>query len=1009
MRETVPRSRRSLWYGPLVLLCAAVMTVPLLPTVGPTPFGPGPSLVPAEPGGSAEARVATVGSAAVPQVAAYPVANRVFTVNATAPPGLLYPGSFSAYDALTHDLYATDASGDLTVFGADNATAVTGGALFTDAQPTLRVTGMALDAAGGRLFVTVANSTASWIWVLDAASLHLLHNLSSFAPPFVPWTLEFESNSSRLVVLNASDAGSGIFGAAVIDPTSYAILHLWTLPCPSVCRVGSGDVEDIPSQDLLAVSTETPTVYLLNPSNFTSRSLFIASNWVSGPSAFDSTDSFWILGNDSSPYAGYVPVLMSSFYPPMGVSGARPSLPSSLSTALWEPTSDTFLLGGTNGSLAGSPEEFTVLAGSTTVVAGSWVAPAADGFGRPLATLLEPGTSPHVLVISAGGQNGSRQLAVSAATPYVTVVQTYPDLATGTTGVVVDSVHGIAIQHVSPLQAIRAYSVTTGAVLWTHDLGPTQCISDLAVDSRLGRVYVPLCTSSVEVYDTTSGALLGALSPPGGIGSTNAYVDAVRDWLFVTGWISRNVTVYHLNGSVGTYSGTIVPPPGPISFGGLAPDPAADRLWYVVSYSSSGGTAELFNETSLAWIANLSTPGENMFNVLSDQAGRLYFENTNTYSIGVYNELAGAWGSNLTLRGTPGMGPYAVAPADGWLFVNLNRSQTAVLDLATAGPPAVVPLPLRWLWSSWPNAAAWDPVSHTFVAQLFGGSLALVHEVPLPTVPLGLAAASGNRSATLSWSASTGAPGFPILDYTVELSSASSGPWTVVAHASSPTAVVAGLTNGQGYFFRVQATSAAGVSALTAAVSATPAAVPFPPTGLGLSASGTDSLQVNWSAPADIGGSAITGYSVQYALMAAGPWNTVATGTTTSATITGLGADTTYYVRVAAVNAIGTGNPSSVAFAKTHAAAPGGLGAALASPLLWVVLAVVAIAAIAVAVLFLRRRPAAPTGAQPWGGPSPPSAPPPGAVGPPPASPGGPPAPPAEGPPVGPPPTAPPP
>ena len=70
----------------------------------------------------------------------------------------------------------------------------------------------------------------------------------------------------------------------------------------------------------------------------------------------------------------------------------------------------------------------------------------------------------------------------------------------------------------------------------------------------------------------------------------------------------------------------------------------------------------------------------------------------------------------------------------------------------------------------------------------------------------------------------------------------------------------------------------------------------------------TTSLAVSWAAPANVGRPAIDGYDVQYRVGSSGTWTDVAqdvTGTTTSITITGLVADTSYEVQVRATNAEG--------------------------------------------------------------------------------------------------------
>ena len=87
-----------------------------------------------------------------------------------------------------------------------------------------------------------------------------------------------------------------------------------------------------------------------------------------------------------------------------------------------------------------------------------------------------------------------------------------------------------------------------------------------------------------------------------------------------------------------------------------------------------------------------------------------------------------------------------------------------------------------------------------------------------------------------------------------------------------------------------------------------PAAVPGAPTGLTL-APGDAALAASWTAPANDGGSAITGYKVQWRSGGEDwePTTREASTTMTEHRITGLTNGVTYTVRVAAVNSQGAG------------------------------------------------------------------------------------------------------
>lgn len=76
---------------------------------------------------------------------------------------------------------------------------------------------------------------------------------------------------------------------------------------------------------------------------------------------------------------------------------------------------------------------------------------------------------------------------------------------------------------------------------------------------------------------------------------------------------------------------------------------------------------------------------------------------------------------------------------------------------------------------------------------------------------------------------------------------------------------------------------------------------------------GNAQATVNWTAPAENGGYAITDYAVQFSSNGGTSWTTFSDGTSTatSATVTGLTNGTAYVFRVAAINATGTGPYSS--------------------------------------------------------------------------------------------------
>jgi subtilisin family serine protease len=94
----------------------------------------------------------------------------------------------------------------------------------------------------------------------------------------------------------------------------------------------------------------------------------------------------------------------------------------------------------------------------------------------------------------------------------------------------------------------------------------------------------------------------------------------------------------------------------------------------------------------------------------------------------------------------------------------------------------------------------------------------------VPGPPTDLVANEVDGAVELSWSPPDDDGGDAIIDYLVEQSTASGGPWQVVADGAgtAPSALVPGLTNGTEYWFRVSAINDLGGGSPTPSVPATP-------------------------------------------------------------------------------------------------------------------------------------------------------------------------------------------
>ena len=187
-----------------------------------------------------------------------------------------------------------------------------------------------------------------------------------------------------------------------------------------------------------------------------------------------------------------------------------------------------------------------------------------------------------------------------------------------------------------------------------------------------------------------------------------------------------------------------------------------------------------------------------------------------------------------------------------------------------------------------------------------------------PGAPANLSVVGGDGQLALSWgqAAANGASVTAYVVYVNGLASATLGGLALAATAE-------GLSNGEAYTLGVAAANVAGVGA-TAVVTATPLAAPSAPQSLTASAfvSGLGA-SLSWSAPAESGGAAVTGYVLSYGAQA------INLGATLAATVGGLTAGGEYVFTLRAANSVGLGLPAAAAVSLPNApSAPRSLTAA---------------------------------------------------------------------------------
>ena len=197
-----------------------------------------------------------------------------------------------------------------------------------------------------------------------------------------------------------------------------------------------------------------------------------------------------------------------------------------------------------------------------------------------------------------------------------------------------------------------------------------------------------------------------------------------------------------------------------------------------------------------------------------------------------------------------------------------------------------------------------------------------------PAAPSVSATAGSTTSLDVTWTAPTNT-GPAIASYDLQYRAGTSGNFTDgPQNVTGTSAAIGSLAADTSYEVQVRATNAEGDGDWSVAGTGrtTATSAPGAPTGLTATASGTTQIDLSWSAPASIGGSAITGYRIEVSSNGTSGWTDQVANTNSTATTyahTGLAAGDTRHYRVSAINANGAGTASNVDSATTGTSVPG--------------------------------------------------------------------------------------
>ena len=189
--------------------------------------------------------------------------------------------------------------------------------------------------------------------------------------------------------------------------------------------------------------------------------------------------------------------------------------------------------------------------------------------------------------------------------------------------------------------------------------------------------------------------------------------------------------------------------------------------------------------------------------------------------------------------------------------------------------------------------------------------------------------ANGQTQIVLDWDPPDENGGAAVTGYRIEFSRNGGATWSTLESNTASTRTLytdQGLSPGTTRHYRVAAINSVGPGDYSNVDSATTAPdIPDAPAGLGAIANGTSRIDLSWTAPSNDGGADITGYRIEAAAQATGPWQVLRSDTQSDATEyshTGLDPGTTRHYRVSAINAAGTSDPSDVASATTDPTVP---------------------------------------------------------------------------------------
>jgi hypothetical protein len=310
---------------------------------------------------------------------------------------------------------------------------------------------------------------------------------------------------------------------------------------------------------------------------------------------------------------------------------------------------------------------------------------------------------------------------------------------------------------------------------------------------------------------------------------------------------------------------------------------------------------------------NIGYTGDEPRGIAIDSAGYVFTANNRSNTVSKITRFGGNDAESSTNWASTGAGPIGIAiDAAGNVYTanELSYNVSKITPGTSSRASAILGV-TGWF----PKGIAIDAAGNVFTANDSWNSVTKITQVP--EAPTSVSATSAViAQSDVTWTAPTASGGAAITGYRV---TSSPGGRTCTT-TSGLSCTVTGLEPGTSYTFTVEAENSYGFSLASDASSSvtTPTTVPGAPTGVSATDAANGQSVVSWTAPADTGGTSITGYTVTSSGGQTCSWTTG----DLSCTVTGLTNGTSYAFTVTATNARGTGSASSASNSVTPVAPP---------------------------------------------------------------------------------------